>query len=94
MYSILKYESLYMLNIIEGFDSLATVQQKYQQAKNVLSKKKLKLFEEANFDKWQAERKFDKNSKTDCMKAMLPKETRKLTKIREVYGLYNYEMYD
>ncbi len=30
MYSILKYESLYMLSIVEGFDSLATVQQKYQ----------------------------------------------------------------
>lgn len=44
MYSILKYESLYMLNIIEGFDSLATVQQKYQEAKANLSRKKIKLF--------------------------------------------------
>ncbi len=25
---------------------------------------------------------------------MLPKETRKLSKIRDVYGLYNHEMYE
>jgi hypothetical protein len=45
MYSLLKYESLYMLNIVEGFDSLTSVQQKYQDAKTALTKKKLKLFE-------------------------------------------------
>ena len=45
MYSLLKYESLYMLNILDGFDSLAAVQQKYQDAKAVLSKKKMKFFE-------------------------------------------------
>ena len=28
------------------------------------------------------------------MKAMLPKETAKLAKIRDVYGLYNAEMYE
>jgi hypothetical protein len=44
MYSLLKYESLYMLSILDGFDSLAAVQQKYQDYKAVLTKKKLKLF--------------------------------------------------
>ncbi len=48
MYSLLKYESLYMLSILDGFDSLAAVQQKYQDYKAVLTKKKLKLFEEGN----------------------------------------------
>lgn len=64
MYSILKYESLYMLNILDGFDSLATVQQKYQDAKLALTKKKVKLFEEGNVEKWEADRKVDKTNKT------------------------------
>lgn len=34
-----------MLNILDGFDSLAAVQQKYQDAKSALTKKKLRLFE-------------------------------------------------
>lgn len=53
-----------MLNILDGFDSLATVQQKYQDAKAALTKKKVKLFEEGNVEKWEADRKFDKTNKT------------------------------
>lgn len=64
MYSILKYESLYMINILDAFDSLATVQQKYQDAKSALTKKKVKLFEEGNVEKWEADRKVDKTNRT------------------------------
>ena len=53
-----------MLNILDGFDSLATVQQKYQDAKLALTKKKVKLFEEGNVEKWEADRKVDKTNKT------------------------------
>lgn len=53
-----------MLNILDGFDSLATVQQKYQDAKSALTKKKVKLFEEGNVEKWETDRKVDKSNKT------------------------------
>jgi hypothetical protein len=77
-----------LVNILDGFDFLATVQQKYHDAKAVLSKKKLNLFR-----KWEADCVFDKSSKANSLKAMMPEETKMLGKIRDVYGLFNHEMY-
>ena len=44
MYSMIKYESLYMLNIMDSFTGLQSFQEKYLEQKNALAKKKEKLF--------------------------------------------------
>jgi hypothetical protein len=41
-----------MLNIIDSYEALAGVQQKYIESKTALARKKLKLYEEGNVDKW------------------------------------------
>lgn len=64
MYATIKYESLYMLNIMDSFDSLATFQKSYQDKKNELMKKKQKLFEEGNVSKWNLkDSSIDKSNK-------------------------------
>lgn len=44
IYSLMKYESLYRLNVLESMDQLAEKQQEYNQAKATLMKKKEKLY--------------------------------------------------
>ena len=83
MYATIKYESLYMLNIMDSFDSLATFQKSYQDKKNELMKKKQKLFEEGNVAKWNLkESNIDKSNKEEAIKKMLPSETNKLGGLR------------
>lgn len=41
-----------MLNLVESFQNLRLFQDKYLQEKIALGKKKLKLFEEGNIEKW------------------------------------------
>lgn len=40
-------------------------------------------------EKWELEKKVDKTNRAEAMAAMLPKETKKLFKVRDIYGLYN-----
>lgn len=44
-------------------------------------------------EKWELELKVDKSNKVEAMAAMLPKETKKLFRARDVYGLYNSQIY-
>lgn len=53
-----------MLNVLDNYDTLATFQQKFQDTSSTLAKKKQKLFEEGNVEKWELEQKVDKNNKT------------------------------
>jgi hypothetical protein len=39
------------------------------------------------------ELKVDKTNKVEAMAAMLPKDTKKLYKVRDVFGLYNHQLY-
>lgn len=36
----------------------------------------------------------DKSNRVEAMAAMLPKENKKLMRVRDIYGLYNSETYE
>jgi hypothetical protein len=93
-YSLIKYDSLYMLNLIDNFEVLHGIQDKFQAGKNALLRKKEKLFQEGNVSKWELESNINKSNKTEAIAAMLPKESKKLARVRGIYGLYNFEMYE
>ena len=57
--------------------------------KNSLAKKKEKLFAEGQVEKWELEKKVEKSNRSEAMAAMLPRETKKLAKVRDIYGLFN-----
>lgn len=40
-------------------------------------------------EKWELNKKVDKTNKVEAMAAMLPKDTKKLFRVRDIYGLYN-----
>lgn len=74
IYSLMKYESLYRINVLEYMDELAIKQQEYNQAKLNLTKKKEKLYAEGKVDKWGLEVKpTGKLTKEEAMVVMLPK---------------------
>lgn len=52
IYSQMKYENLYKLNLLEAMDQLSIKQQEYNQVRTALLKKKEKLFSEGKMDKW------------------------------------------
>jgi hypothetical protein len=91
---MIKYESLYLLNIMDSFTCLNSFQEKYLEQKNSLAKKKEKLFAEGQVEKWELERKIDKSNRAEAMGAMLPRDTKKLAKVRDIYGLFNNEMHE
>lgn len=55
IYSLMKYESLTRINVLEYMDQLAVKQQEYNQAKLNLMKKKEKLYNEGKMEKWGLE---------------------------------------
>lgn len=93
-YSLIKYDSLYMLNLIDNFEVLNNISEKYQERKNTLLRKKEKLFAEGVVEKWELERKVDKTNRVEAMAAMLPKENKKLMRVRDIYGLYTSELHE
>lgn len=78
-----------MLNLIDNFEVLNSIAEKYKEEKFSLLKKKERLFSEGMVEKWELEKKVDKTNRAEAMAAMLPKETKKLFKVRDIYGLYN-----
>ena len=52
IYSLINYESYDLLNLIESYDKLASMQQSYIDQKMALIRRKEKLFEEGNMAKW------------------------------------------
>lgn len=59
IYSLMKYESLYKLNMLEVMEQLNVKQQEYNSAKASLLKKKEKLYLEGKMDKWGLEMKLN-----------------------------------
>ena len=82
-----------MINIVDNFQVLSELKEKFKTGQQALLKKKEKLFSEGQVDKWQLEKNVDKSNKKEVFGAMLPKESKKLLKIRDVYGLYNSGMF-
>ena len=52
-----------MINLIDNFQVLAEIKEKFKAGKDTLLKKKEKLFAEGNMQKWQLEKKIDKSNK-------------------------------
>ena len=74
VYSLVKYESLSMISMIEEFDKLANIQKEYMEKKKVLLAKKEKLYEEGNMSKWGLTEKLaNKPGKDEAFQIMLPK---------------------
>ena len=87
---MLKYESFYLINMMDHLTTLKEIQHKFREAKASLGRKKSKMWDEGHPEKWETDgNKFDRKDKTAAMDAMLPKETRKLAKMRDVYALYS-----
>lgn len=95
IYSSVKYQSLNLTNILEAFDKLKAFQNQYIQTKNILFKKKQKLYDEGIMSKWGLPSvPSQKPDKAEAMKIILPKETQDLSKLRISYGLRNFLMYE
>ena len=72
-YSLIKYDSLYMINLVDNFQVLSELKEKFKVGQQALLRKKEKLFSEGQVDKWELERNVDKSNKKEVFGAMLPR---------------------
>ena len=52
MYGLVKYESLFMINLMDSLQVLAEKQQSFNDVRTALLKRKLKLYEFNDVSKW------------------------------------------
>lgn len=52
MYGLVKYESLFMINLMDSLQVLAEKQQTFNDVRTALLKRKLKLYEFNDVSKW------------------------------------------
>jgi hypothetical protein len=58
-----------------------------------LLRKKERLYSENKMEKWGLEVKISiKNNKEEAFSVMLPKETKKMLRLRETFGMYNFSI--
>lgn len=95
MYGLVKYESLFMVNLMDSLQVLAEKQQGFNEVRTALLKRKLKLYETNDVSKWGAQAKITEKPKTkeEAFALMLPKETSEAKRLRDTYALYNQEIY-
>jgi hypothetical protein len=91
---MVKYQSFNLVNIYENLERYNEIQQKYLTSKTSLEKRKEKLYDEGNFQKWDTVEKLTtKPSKETAMDIMLPKETKELNTMRDHYALHNFQLF-
>lgn len=64
MYGLVKYESLFMINLLDSLQGLAEKQQTFTDVRVNLLKRKLKLYEMNDISKWGCQLKITEKPKT------------------------------
>lgn len=64
MYGLVKYESLFMINLMDSLQVLAEKQQNFNDVRTALLKRKLKLYELNDMSKWGSQVKITEKPKT------------------------------
>lgn len=64
MYGLVKYESLFMINLMDSLQVLAEKQQNFNDVRTALLKRKLKLYELNDVSKWGSQVKITEKPKT------------------------------
>jgi hypothetical protein len=64
MYGLVKYESLFMINLMDSLQGLADKQQKFNDVRINLLKRKIKLYELGDVSKWGCQVKITEKPKT------------------------------
>lgn len=64
MYGLVKYESLFMINLMDSLQVLAEKQQGFNEVRTALLKRKLKLYELNDVSKWGSQVKITEKPKT------------------------------
>ena len=62
-----------MINLVDNFQVLSELKEKFKVGQQALLRKKEKLFSEGQVDKWEIERNVDKSNKKEVFGAMLPR---------------------